>query len=78
MQIVLGIMRIGMGLGLGLGSGCKRFVVFLSFLFVFMILTGVFVVATVDGYQFHLCVFFTAYHASMLIYLFKYQPITEQ
>jgi hypothetical protein len=56
MLIVLETTKIGMGLGLGLGFGCKRFVFFffLSFLFFVRDLTDVFIVATIDGYQFHL------------------------
>ena len=53
MLIVLGIMRVGMGLGLGLGLCCRGFVLF--FLFFFLeVVYGDFLVATIDGYQFHL------------------------
>jgi hypothetical protein len=63
-----------MGLGLGLGSCCKRFVL-LSFYV--MTRSNGSLVATIDGYQFHLCVFklFSCFYTEIF---FEYQPITEQ
>ena len=55
--IVLGIMRVGMGLGLGLGLCCKGFVFLSFFFFLFfgrVVDEATFLVATIDGNQFHL------------------------
>ena len=57
MLIVLGTMRVGMGLGLGLGLCCRGFVSSLfsvSFFGRVVDETSFFLVATIDGYQFHL------------------------